>query len=63
MCEHEKSTPLHLVQSLAYHTRLITAASPGKKKHTEDMMELKAFYPDKDGDNGESRDRAGWRKP
>lgn len=38
MCEHEKSTLLHLVQSLAYHTRLITA----EKAH-RDMAELSHF--------------------
>ncbi len=57
MCEHEKSTPLHLVQSLAYHTRLITA----EKAH-RDMPELKSFHPDKDRDDGESKDKAGWLK-
>lgn len=32
MCEHEKSTLLLLVQSQAYHTRLITAAPPEEEK-------------------------------
>lgn len=42
MCEHEKSTLLHVVQSPAYHTRLITVASAEKKK-IEDMPELSQF--------------------
>lgn len=38
MCEHEKSTLLHLVQSLAYHTRLMSA----EKAH-RGMPELNNF--------------------
>lgn len=47
MCEHEKSTPLHLVKSLAYHARLITAASSACGGHARTSV-----YRDKDGDNG-----------
>lgn len=62
MCEHEKSTLQHLVQSLAYHTRLITAASSGKK-HTERCQNVVFFILDKDTDDGESKDGADSLKP
>lgn len=57
MCEHEKSTLLHLVPSLAYHTRLITAASTGECTH-RGHARTKSLSSDKDRVDGKSKDRA-----
>lgn len=59
MCEHEKSTLLHLVQSLAYHTRLITAASTGECSH-RGHARTKSLSSDKDRGDGKSKDTAHW---